>query len=160
MAANRVAGMKIIPSGYSVKNVDGKTYLQKRRRSRKRYKLSKKRRDSISKAARKMKIPILTLAVNAYPMANIAHSGFNMLKSVGSGASFRSAAIGMMNSAMPYTGVFLSGNAQGYVTGASWDPKRMWASLGNIGLYALKKTGIFKGANKALASARLPVRLS
>jgi len=160
MAAKRVAGMAIIPNGYSVKEVAGKTYLQKRRRTKKRYKLSKKRRDSISKAARKMKIPVLTLAVNAYPMANIAHSGFNMLKSVGSASGFRSAAIGMANSVMPYTGVYLNGNSQGYVTGASWDPKRMWASLGNIGLYALKKTGIFRGANRALASTKVPVRLS
>jgi len=152
MAANRVAGMKIIPSGYSVKNVDGKTYLQKRRRSRKRYKLSKKTRDKISRNARKFKLPILTGAALALPAMDAWNDAANNAPKTVQGRVSKFSRRLIAN----YTGFYLDDLGR---VSFNW----RHAAKGLLPLAAVmgaKKIGIFKGANKALGSAKIPVRLS
>lgn len=152
MAAKRVAGMAIIPSNYSVKEVAGKTYLQKRRRTKKRYKLSKKTRDKISRNARKLKIPILTSAALALPTMDAWQDAANNAPKTIQGRVSKFSRRLVAN----FTGFYLDDLGK-----AHWNWRH--AAKGLLPLAAVmgaKRFGIFKSANKALASAKLPVRFS
>jgi len=149
---SKVAGMKIIPSGYTVRDVGGKTFLQKKRRSRKRYKLSKKTRDKISRNARKFKLPILTGAALALPAMDAWNDAANNAPKTVQGRVSKFSRRIVAN----YTGIYLDDTGK---VNFNW----RHAAKGLLPLAAVmgaKRLGIFKGANKALASAKIPVRLS
>jgi len=149
MAAKRVAGMQIVPSGYSVKEVGGKTFLQKKRRSRKRYKLSKKHRQAIARSAKKMKIPILGVAAVGMPVLSAVKDAQKYTKMSDKVDSFGRSLLAS------FTGVSIWGDRS-----VHFQPSLALRGLVPLGIYAgLSKFGILKMGNKVLAKTKLPIRL-
>jgi len=63
MATDKIAGYAVLPRGYKV--IEGTKMVQKAKRSRKRYKMSKAARNKIAASARRFKLPVLTLGAVA-----------------------------------------------------------------------------------------------
>ena len=149
MAISKVAGMSIVPSGYAVREAGGKTFLQKRRRSRKRYKLSKKHRQAIARSAKKMKIPILGIAAVGMPALSAFKDTQKYTK-----MSDKLDAFGRSLLAS-FTGVSIWGDRS-----VHFQPSLALRGLVPLGIYAgLSKFGILKMGNKVLAKTKLPIRL-
>lgn len=159
MASKTVAGMKVIPSGMKIVTAkDGTTYLQSKPRTRKRYKLPKKVRDKIALAARKVKIPVLTVGANM-PAAIGALNYVNEIATTGwradKGIRLASAIIS------PYTGVVLTPTDIAGNYSVKWDFMELYKGLiPNAFVFGLNKLGIFKSANQRLAKAKIPLRIA
>lgn len=152
MAKSAVAGMKMIPAGFRVITLpSGQTALTPRRRSRRRYKLSKARRMSIAASARKFKVPVLTLAVNAPWVAK----SMEVSKYNGGGwTGFRRAAEQVIMPA--FTGVKIDSTGK-----MSFSLGNLaWGLLPNAMLGITKRSGLLRGAQKSVSRFRLPVSLT
>ena len=143
-----VSKLKTIPSGYRVKETSAGTFLVKKTRSRSR-KLSKRQRMAISKAAKKFKLPVLTLGVQLPWLSKSVEvfgangSNLKALKYVGEQVILPS-----------FTGIHIdsAGNA-------TFDLKNLYLGLlPNVLLYGVSKTGVFRGINRNLSKMKLPLR--
>lgn len=138
-----------LPAGKTVRNIGGTNFLVSKRRGR-RFKTSLATRKKIAHAARKMKIPVLTLGALAVGTSDAIGGlmepgtirqkfnrfGFHLLKN--------------------YTGISV------FQTQApQFNFNDLLRGTGTLAGVALaRRSGIFKGANKALTKLRLPVSLS
>jgi len=145
--------LKRIDKKDRVVTVDGKSFLQEKTRSRKKFKLSKKRRDAISRSAKKFKLPIITTAINAPPLINLGKTIIDNMGETGTTQTVRA-----LNALRPYSGVTMSADATGVVF-ARWKLKDMWATGLNLGNMLLQRMGLFRGVNRVLARAKVPARL-
>lgn len=110
--AAKVAGLPVLPSNFKVVSIEGKQFAQKKTRSRRRFKLSKSKRAKISAAAKKFKIPVLTIGANIVPIVG----GVSWLTDKGTGlastAKPMQKAVALWNTTLRYyTGVSLIGGA-------------------------------------------------
>ncbi len=146
--------LKRIDKKDKVVTVDGKQFLQEKTRSRKTFKLSKKRRDAISRSAKKFKLPIITTAINAPPLINLGKTIIDNMGETGTTQTVRA-----LNALKPYSGVTMSGDAGGNVVFVEWRLRDMWATGLNLGNMLLQKAGLFRSVNRILARAKVPARL-
>lgn len=121
---------------------DGKSYMQEKTRSRKRYKTPAKVRKKISAAARRVKIPLLTLSalgVGTIPAFQLGFSG-----------NWTAA------------GDLILRNYTGFSVDGSFRFGRMASGLLPLGMvFLINKTGILKPVNQKLAKIRgNPLRLN
>lgn len=150
-----IAGMKVIPAGFRpVTLPDGSVALQRKGR-RRRPRLSPQARRRIAAAARRFKVPVLTVGAQlpwAIPFISaIMREGGAALN--GDENAQRSIANKII---APFTGI---------VFNAGWKPqfvpRRMLQGLApNLALMFIKRTGVFRGINQKLARMRIPVRLT
>lgn len=137
-----------LPPGKTVRNIGGTNFLVSKTR-RRRFKLPAKTRRKIAANARKMKIPVLTLAA-------LSPSIFGVTDAF-RGRSFQDG----MNLAgrrllQNFAGVSVANDGT-----AKFTPATAMKGLLPLGILTfVKRFGVFKGANQALAKSRLPVRLS
>jgi len=142
-----------IPAGYRIVHVGGRNYIQKKKRSRKRYKLSKAQRNKLSRAAKQLKIPALTTAANAPHFLRF----LSMLSRYRGGLSDPAAQAAIANTITePYLGVTFDSSMQ-----PSWHPEKMLAGLvPNIAIRVLTKYRVFSNINTKLTKMGLPISLS
>jgi len=146
MATKTIAGMKVIPSGFRVKTTAGGTdVLVKKTRSRRRYKLPKATRDRMRASRNKIKIPVVQGAILLYPVAQI-HSAAMQAGVFGSGNYFKQFGL---HALWRYTG--FNENTKKIELG------RATGLLSLLGWTALRKSGIFKGANAFLGRNKVPL---
>jgi len=152
----KIAGMDMIPPGTKVVlGPGGKSFLQKKSRRRRRFKTSLATRKKIAASARKFKLPVLTVGAQIPWMAKFKEVyDFNSQGTLGVWNGLRRGAEQVLLPA--FTGLHIFSNGS-----TNWSFKNM--SLGllpNLMVMGVKKSGIFRGANRALAKSRIPVRLS
>jgi len=142
-----------IPPGYRIKNVaiDGKpTSVLVAKRRTKKFKLPAKTRKKIAASARKFKVPLLTgtaLAIPAVSAYNTSQIYARPEKKV------MAAAAEILAS---YTGIYALPDKKIEFRA----DKLLQGAAPLLGVWALKRSGIFRGANRTLARSRIPVRLS
>lgn len=137
--------LKTIPAGYKIVDTAAGTFLQKKTRSRKKFKMSKQARNSIKASARRFKLPLLTTG------AVIAGTWEPMqLLFMGDG---RGAGQMLLRN---YTGFNISAGGA-----TEWRFRYMFNGLlPLVAVMAINKTGILKPVNQKLAKAKIPLRLS
>ena len=153
-----VSKLKTIPAGYRVKETASGSYLVRKSRSSGKRKLSKRQRMAISKAAKKFKLPVLTLGANMVPLSLF---GSEMIKTVSVEPWHRTEQLIKSANALTsaYTGVTLYYDSHGKIqTGFDFDALRI-GLLPNLIVYGINKLGVFKSLNRTLAKSHLPVRL-
>lgn len=138
--------------------VGSKVYLQKKRRSRKRYKLSKKHRDKLSRAAKKFKLPVLTIGANAIPIMNALRVfSRNSLRYIAETPAVQAT---LFNGVVaPYLGVKITPTGDSF--DAHFAPGELLKGLApNVLLALLKRQRIYQAANRFISKLGLPVGLS
>jgi len=154
-----VAATTIIPAGHRlVFGPDGKGYAVKKTSSRKKYKMPLAQRKKIAAAAKKVKIPVLTVAANAIPIGGAIGETIGAVTQKRPDRLVRAA--NHLTSA--YTGVVLTPKSStSFDATVSWQPREMMKGLvPNAMVWVAKKFGIFRGANRALGKAKMPIRLA
>lgn len=135
------------PNTRIVTQVGNELVLTKKKRSVRRFKTSKKTRDKISRAARKFKIPIITGAAIALPLAIAITEG---MKPAANSEKVKAFSRNILNS---YTGID--------IVERNFKLSRMaTGTLPLIGAMIARRSGLFKGANRALSRLKVPVSLS
>lgn len=140
-----------LPPGKTVRNIGGVNFLVPKGR-RRRFKLPAKTRNKIAASARKIKIPVLTIAINAPP---IVEAGRFALGIDTPNAPFKDRMRWSFNALRPYHGIQLQPDGR-----ALFDIRKMWATGANLLLTGLKRTGVFRPANLVLAKSKIPLRLA
>jgi len=147
-----IGKLEIIPSNMKVIILpDGKSALQKKTRSRRRFKTSLKTRRKIAASARRFKLPLLTIGANL-PWIGKFNEVF-----MATGGGFQGLRRGAEQALIPaFTGVRIgsTGNAQ-----FSFSNFNM-GLLPNLVVMGIKRTGILRGTNRAFSRLKLPVSLS
>ncbi len=138
-----------LPPGKTVRNIGGTNFLVSKRRGGHKFKLPAVTRRKMAASARRIKIPVVTVAINAPPLFDAADQLFK------SGVTMKDKGRNIFNALRPYHGfsLFSTGKTQ-------WRLGDMWAVGANLGFQLVKRTGIFKGANTALAKTKMPFRLA
>lgn len=143
-----IAGMKVIPAGFkTIVLANGETALQKKTRRRKKFKTSKATRNKLAAARRKFTVPVLTLGANAIPIVQ----GIDWLTNVlPSSRSAQDKGSKLFNAVVaPYVGIRMT--AAGDV---NFNFKELMKGLvPNIALFAIKRTGLLKGAQQKVKKA-------
>ncbi len=142
----------VIPSNMKVVAVGAKTFLQKKTRRRRRFKLPAKTRQKMAASARRIKIPILTLVAVGIPIITAAGGAGGLTNALSSQKGFIKFGSQLL---MKFTGI----NPQQPQTGFQF--KQFMQGGGPlIALAILRRSGVFKGVNQQLGRARLPLRLT
>jgi len=138
--------------------VGGKTFMQKKKRSRKRFKMSKKHRDKLARAAKKFKFPVLTIGANAIPILNAIRVFSRWpLRQIGHDPAVQATLFNGVVS--PYIGIKIA--PVGETFKASFAPGELLKGLApNVLLSLVKKQRWYQGANRLLSKLGLPVGLS
>ena len=135
--------LKIIPKNMKIFNgSDGKSYMQEKTRSRKKYKTPAKVRRKMAAAARRVKVPVLTLAALGVGTVPAFQMGF-----AGNWAG---------------AGDLILRNYTGFSVDGSFQFGRMASGLLPLGMvFLINRTGILKPVNQKLAKIRgNPLRLN
>jgi len=148
--ASSTAKLKVIPSGYRVIDTPAGTFLQKKTRRTRQYKLSKAKRQALSRASRRFKVPVVTSAAIIVgmhePVAWLHKHNYNKTGWRGFGT------LTLRN----YTGIWI--NQEGEV---KFQPKHALKGAGSLFLtYLLRRSGITKPVNRMLTRMRIPITLS
>lgn len=152
-----------VPSNVTILPQSTSTQLvvQKKKRSRRRFKLPAKTRSRMRAAARRMTIPALSIGANIIPA--VRGVGWLFDKSTGlfsrqtplvKGATLFNAIVS------PYTGVEFT-LASPTVVNPTFNPRRLAeGALPNIIVFAVNKLGLFRSLNQKLGRAKIPIRLN
>ena len=136
---------KMLPKGYKVVETSAGTYLQKSKQSRKRYKMSKSARNKIAAAARRFKLPVLTvgaLAGGTWQPINLLFQGQGQYA--------------MQVLVRNYTGINTDFNGS-----VEFKPRYMLNGLVPIvAVMLINRSGILRPTNQKLAKTKIPVRFS
>ena len=137
--------------------VGSKTYMQKKKRSRRRYKLSAKHRKKLAAAARKFKFPILTIGANAIPIMNaIRVFSNNSLRYIARTPEVQ--AILFNGVVSPYLGVKIVPRGESF--DAQFAPAELLKGLApNVLLALMKRQRFYQAANRFISKLGLPVGL-
>lgn len=150
-----------IPSNVNLlpQSTSTKLIVQKKKVSRRRFKLPAKTRARMRTAARRIKIPVLSVGANIVPVVQGADWFMNI--AIKPGIAPRSKALTGFNAIMsPYTGV------QMFPTGVTGIGVRLAPAelakglLPNAIVWGIRKLGIFKSTNARLSKMRIPISLS
>lgn len=153
--ATKIAGMQVIPRGFSVVNKGGTNFITPKARKKKRG-LSKAQKQRIRTAAKKTRIPILTILANS--PAIIGGASWIVDKNVGAQSIFppEVKARTLWNSTMKfYTGLELKnqGGLSGPLQFSKFDFGALLLGwLPNIGLQVIKKMLVKPSMRKAAST--------
>ena len=145
-------GTIVLPSNVRASEIGGKLILTKVKRSRKRFKMSKKQRNKISAASRKFKVPILTGMSIAPAVLFSAQTAMGISKPLDKLRVFATELISY------YTGV----QANFFVPGFTFQPTRLvigWGPIVAVGAIKLVAKGRVMAINRALSRAQIPANL-
>lgn len=143
----------VLPSNVRVSQVGTQLILQKVKRSRKKFKMSKKQRQKISAASKKFKVPILTGIMLA---PSVFLSASEAMKRTAPLDKLKRFSLDMISY---YTGMTI--NDAG--TSVGFDPMRLavgWAPVIGVGLVKTVAKGRVMAINRALSRAQIPANLS
>ncbi len=154
--------LMVVPPGFRVSTavIDGEpTSVFIAKTHRKKSKVSKKTRDKISAAARRFKVPILSVGANLIPAVQTAD--WVMKVALNPAHPPRDKAVTGWNAMMaPYTGIKMTA-----VGSTEIKPTLALGELGkglfpNVVVWVVRKTGIFKNINTKLSKSRIPISIS
>lgn len=150
--ATKVAGLPLLPAGYTVIEKGGKAYAQKKKRTRRRYKLSKAQRQKISTAAKKFRLPVLTIGANIVPIFGAFDFITNIMPQ---NLTPNHKVVSLWNRTIKYyTGITLTLDGQGNPAYSHWRLGDAALGLGpNIILGAVKGAGMFRNQRRQAAKA-------
>ncbi len=146
--------LKTIPPGHKIViGADGKSYLQKTKRRRRRYKMSKAHRNKIKAGLNKFKIPVLTVSALAPPFAVALDAAMGQPTFAGKLRNFGTSFLAS------YTGIVAD------PVNPRWEPKRMmFGLLPLVGLGFVKSIPMMKnaisGVNRFLNRMGIPVGMN
>ena len=150
--SSKIAGLAVIPPGFkTIIGQGGKVFIQKKTRSRRRFKTSAKQRAAVRAGLRRFKIPVLTTVAVGIPLtlAVEAAGGTNKVFTMKGFKRFGNHLLGS------YTGF------QPLNENNLFQFSRMGRGLGPlIGLLGVRRFGIFRGINAKLTRMRIPISLS
>lgn len=138
--------LKVLPKGHRIIETSHGNYIQKQKQRRTRYKTPKATRDRMRAAARRFYLPVLTASAVGYPtiLAWRNAAGYEGIDKLG---EFGGSMLAYYTGFYPKTGDFKF--------------KRLSHGLFPLlAVMLIRRTGVFKGANQALAKAKVPLRLS
>ena len=141
----------VLPSNVRVSQVGTQLILQKVKRSRKRFKMSKKQRAKISAASRKLKVPILT-SLSVAPAVLLSAQTAMILRQ---GLLDRVLEFSLQMISY-YTGALIQGN------NVTFQPSRLavgWGPIVAVGAVKTLAKGRVMAINRALSRAQIPANL-
>lgn len=148
----------LIPANERLVEVGGKLFRKRVRRGRKGPKLSKKHRDSIARAAKKFKVPVLTIGANAIPIMNgIRVFATWPMRQIATDAAVQAQLFNGVVS--PYLGLEIQPSGTSFK--ANFAPGRLIEGLvPNALLKLMKSQRILQAVNKQFNKLGLPVGLN
>ena len=152
LSTNIPKNTMVLPSNVRVSQVGTQLILQKVKRSRKKFKMSKAQRQKISAASRKFKLPILTgIAVGPAVLLSAQ-------KAMTRGAVIEKLQTFAQEMISYYTGATFS-NAGAFL---GWDAGRLavgWGPIVAVGAVKTLAKGRVMAINRALSRAQIPANL-
>lgn len=151
-----------VPKGYRIATVtvngSPTSALVAKQSRRSKFKMSKSQRDKIAAAARKIKIPVLTIGANAIPAFGALDFLMHDLVAPTTGTE---KGVRFFNKVMsPYLPITLQNLGAGQIK-ANFTPQTiLGGTIPNLIVWGVRRSGIFKGTNAKLTKAKLPFSLS